>query len=79
MGHGGADRTEREHSSLGTLTPTEYAQMILDRTETALSLTADSSPERDQNGCQVVSTDVHGNPKSTEFVAISCTGVQIKF
>jgi putative transposase len=39
--------TEREHSSLGKLTPQEYAQMILDRAEKALSLTADSNPERD--------------------------------
>jgi putative transposase len=39
--------TEREHSSLGKLTPQEYAQMILDRAKKALSLTADSNPERD--------------------------------
>lgn len=39
--------TEREHSSLGTLTPAEYAQMILDREKNAISLTADSNPERD--------------------------------
>ena len=37
--------TERPHSSLGNLTPEEYAQMILDRAEKALSLTADSNPE----------------------------------
>jgi putative transposase len=39
--------TEREHSSLGKLTPQEYAQMIMKRAEQALSLTADSNPERD--------------------------------
>lgn len=39
--------TEREHSSLGKLTPQEYAQMILNRAEKALSLTADSNSERD--------------------------------
>jgi len=39
--------TEREHSSLGERTPHEYAQMILDRSERTLSLTADSKPERD--------------------------------
>ncbi len=39
--------TEREHSSLGKMTPQEYAQMILDRAKKALSLTADSNPERD--------------------------------
>jgi putative transposase len=36
--------TEREHSSLGKRTPQEYAQMLLERTEKALSLTADSNP-----------------------------------
>ena len=39
--------TEREHSALGKLTPQEYAQMILDRAEKTLSLTAGSNPERD--------------------------------
>jgi hypothetical protein len=46
--------TEREHNSLGKLTPQEYAQMILDRAEKALSLTADPNAERDKKRCQVV-------------------------
>jgi transposase InsO family protein len=37
--------TEREHSSLEKLTPQEFVQLILDRAEKALALTADSNPE----------------------------------
>ena len=39
--------TEREHSSLGERTPEEYAQMLIERTGKALSLTADSKSGRD--------------------------------
>jgi putative transposase len=39
--------TEREHSSLGERTPTEYAEMILDRSRKTIFLTADSKPKRD--------------------------------
>jgi putative transposase len=39
--------TEREHSSLDKRTPQEYAQMLLDRDEKALSLTVGSKPGRD--------------------------------
>ncbi len=39
--------TEREHSSLGERTPQEYAQMLIERTGKALSLTADSKSGRD--------------------------------
>jgi putative transposase len=39
--------TEREHGSLGKRTPEEYAQMLSDRAEKTLSLTADSKLGRD--------------------------------
>jgi putative transposase len=39
--------TEREHSSLGKRTPQEYAQMLTERNEKALSLTVDSRSGRD--------------------------------
>ena len=39
--------TERPHSSLGELTPMEYADRCLARKEVAGSLTADSNPGRD--------------------------------
>ena len=39
--------TERPHSSLGELTPIEYAESCLARTKLAVSLTADSNPRRD--------------------------------
>ena len=39
--------TERPHSSLGNLTPEEYAESCLARTRRAVSLTADSNPRRD--------------------------------
>jgi putative transposase len=39
--------TERPHSSLGNLTPCEFAQRGLARTKKAISLTADSNPGRD--------------------------------
>ena len=39
--------TERHHSSLGELTPIEYAERCLTRTKLAVSLTADSNPRRD--------------------------------
>jgi len=39
--------TEREHSSLGERTPQEYAQLLIQRSEKALSLTADSKSGRD--------------------------------
>lgn len=39
--------TERPHSSLGELTPNEYAERCLTREKMAVSLTADSNPGRD--------------------------------
>ncbi len=39
--------TERPHSSLGNLTPEEFAERCLARTEKSLSLTADSKSNRD--------------------------------
>ena len=39
--------TERPHSSLGDLTPEEYADRRITQRHEALSLTADSSSERD--------------------------------
>jgi putative transposase len=39
--------TERPHSSLGDLTPQEYADRGIAQRRQALSLTADSSPEPD--------------------------------
>ena len=39
--------TERPHSSLGDLTPEEYADGRTDRSEKTLSLTADSNPRPD--------------------------------
>ena len=39
--------TERPHSSLGQLTPEEYAEISLARNEKAISLTADSKSDRD--------------------------------
>jgi putative transposase len=39
--------TERPHSSLGDLTPAEYADGRTDRSEKTLSLTADSNPKPD--------------------------------
>jgi FkbM family methyltransferase len=45
--------TERPHSSLGDLTPEEYADRGIAQPREALSLTADSGSEPDQIGCQV--------------------------
>ena len=39
--------TERTHSSLGNITPQEYAAGLLNRAEDRVSLTADSKPGRD--------------------------------
>ena len=39
--------TERPHSSLGDLTPEEYAGRRIARPRETLSFTADSNPERD--------------------------------